>query len=723
MHTCDAMSTESAATPDGPPAMRLAKELGDGGQVLKQLLQTTPMSADDDELFHVRKIATQSPKALEESTPVLWKSSGVAAANLLWGATVTLDADVAYKKGLWRPPADTTVFGLGMCDVNSPLATPVPAALLASGTPDTEMTITLFCADVPLGSLEHELFDERVKPTSLQRYILSPPGARDLHDVEHAHRTHDARDVLAHSGLSKFPHFLLGGDYHLCRNTVLPFLKLRRAQTEEEVTLLRKVLPPKLNAGPLKLNAEVLANLPRATKEGQYKFQVVFQSSDIVHPPTDMRFDNLVRTPVLAPLVDFLLLKSLPAGASSNLDFTNDQMLFKGFIAGLAEREVEYANGKMGSTTRKYKDCDLATLGDLARVKMDAVAYGASARPRDAINQIFGETQASFLEGEFVRAGCETWEDDLRTIAKFLDPDELLLYTTLEGGLIASTTCCGNGVLGMKIKLDSLSRLCTFPWVVHLVQSHGGISRQVPASGEAGRLMKLAPGIGAPAPPPVTPTLNVGQIDFDRLLAKMEEVKTLVTTKRKRDDGDGDGADGDGDGDGDGADGDGAAAGYWKISTEVRNEVRKMLASAQDASENAGKMSKLAATVSEHTSTLAENSIAAGKESQEVLQSVAAEAVQRLENAEKKLNDAVAAITNAAGRAAAAGELIRGVPTSSAAGSSNAASPPASAPAVAEPSPRPRPLPSGIAALRSSLVTMRETDKRLKRRMHALLTV
>ena len=710
MHARGAMSMESTATLDGPPAMRLAKELGDGGQVLKRLLQTTPMSADDDELFHVRKIATQSPKAFEESTPALWKSTGVAAANLLWGATVTQDADVAYKKGLWRPPADTTVFGLGMCDVNSPLATPVPAALLASGTPDTEMTITLFCADVPLGSLEHELFDKRVKPTSLQRYILSPPGARDLHDVEHAHRTHDARDVLAHSGLSKFPHFLLGGDYHLCRNTVLPFLKLRRAQTEEEVTLLRKVLPPKLNAGPLKLNSDALANLPRATKEGQYKFQVVFQSSDIVHPPTDMRFDNLVRTPVLAPLVDFLLLKSLPAGASSNLDFTNDQMLFKGFIAGLSEREVEYANGKMGSTTRKYKDCDLATLGDLARVKMDAVAYGASARPRDAINQIFGETQASFLEGEFVRAGCETWEDDLRTIAKFLDPDELLLYTTLEGGLIASTTCCGNGVLGMKIKLDSLSRLCTFPWVVHLVQSHGGISRQVPASGEARRLMKLAPGIGAPAPPPVTPTLNVGQIDFDRLLAKMEEVKTLVTTKRKRDDGDGDG------------DGNGAAC-NGSIPADVRSEVCKMLASAQDASENAGKMSKLAATVSEHTSTLAENSIAAGKESQEVLQSVAAEAVQRLENAEKKLNDAVAAITNAAGRAAAAGELMRGVPTSTAAGSSNAASPPASAPAVAAPSPRPRPLPSGIAALGSSLVTMRETDKRLKRRMHALLTV
>ncbi|MBB78630.1 MAG: hypothetical protein CL844_06465 [Crocinitomicaceae bacterium] len=710
MHARGAMSMESTATLDGPPAMRLAKELGDGGQVLKRLLQTTPMSADDDELFHVRKIATQSPKAFEESTPALWKSTGVAAANLLWGATVTQDADVAYKKGLWRPPADTTVFGLGMCDVNSPLATPVPAALLASGTPDTEMTITLFCADVPLGSLEHELFDKRVKPTSLQRYILSPPGARDLHDVEHAHRTHDARDVLAHSGLSKFPHFLLGGDYHLCRNTVLPFLKLRRAQTEEEVTLLRKVLPPKLNAGPLKLNSDALANLPRATKEGQYKFQVVFQSSDIVHPPTDMRFDNLVRTPVLAPLVDFLLLKSLPAGASSNLDFTNDQMLFKGFIAGLSEREVEYANGKMGSTTRKYKDCDLATLGDLARVKMDAVAYGASARPRDAINHIFGETQASFLEGEFVRAGCETWEDDLRTIAKFLDPDELLLYTTLEGGLIASTTCCGNGVLGMKIKLDSLSRLCTFPWVVHLVQSHGGISRQVPASGEARRLMKLAPGIGAPAPPPVTPTLNVGQIDFDRLLAKMEEVKTLVTTKRKRDDGDGDG------------DGNGAAC-NGSIPADVRSEVCKMLASAQDASENAGKMSKLAATVSEHTSTLAENSIAAGKESQEVLQSVAAEAVQRLENAEKKLNDAVAAITNAAGRAAAAGELMRGVPTSTAAGSSNAASPPASAPAVAAPSPRPRPLPSGIAALGSSLVTMRETDKRLKRRMHALLTV
>lgn len=711
MHPWGAMSTDSAATPDGPPAMRLAKELGDGGQVLKQLLQSTPMSADDDELFHVRKIATQSPEALEESTPALWKSSGVAAANLLWGATVTQDADVAYKKGLWRPPADTAVFGLGMCDVNSPLATPVPAALLASGTPDTEMTITLFCADVPLGSLEHELFDKRVKPTSLQRYILSPPGARDLHDVEHAHRTHDARDVLAHSGLSKFPHFLLGGDYHLCRNTVLPFLKLRRAQTEEEVTLLRKVLPPKLNAGPLKLNPDVLANLPRATKEGQYKFQVVFQSSDIVHPPTDMRFDNLVRTPVLAPLVDFLLLKSLPAGASSNLDFTNDQMLFKGFIAGLSEREVEYANGKMGSTTRKYKDCDLATLGDLARVKMDAVAYGASARPRDAINQIFGETQASFLEGEFVRAGCETWEDDLRTIAKFLDPDELLLYTTLEGGLIASTTCCGNGVLGMKIKLDSLSRLCTFPWVVHLVQSHGGISRQVPASGEAGRLMKLAPGIGAPAPPPVTPTLNVGQIDFDRLLAKMEEVKTLVATKRKRGDGDGDGAGGDG------------AGGDGNIPADVRSEVCKMLASAQDASENAGKMSKLAATVSVHTSTLAENSIAAGKESQEVLQSVAAEAAQRLENAEKKLNDAVAAITNAAGRAAAAGELITAVRTSTAAGSSNAASPPASAPAVAAPSPRPRPLPSGIAALGSSLVTMRETDKRLKRRMHALLTV
>ena len=686
------MSAERTAAADAPSAMRLAKELGAGGQLLKQLLQTTPMTDHDDELFHVRKIATQSPEALEASTPTLWKSSGVATANLLWGATVSQDADVPYKQGLWRPPPNTVVFGVGMCDVNSPVATPVPAALLASETHDGGLTMTLFCVDVPLGSLEHELFDERVKPTSLQRYMLSPPGARDLHNVEHAHRTHDARDVLARSGLSKFPHFLLGGEYHLCRSTVLPFLKVRRAQTDEEVTLLRKVLPSKLNAGSLKLDPNALANLPRATKEGQYKFQVVLQSSDVVHPSTDLRFDNLMTTPLLAPLVDFLLLKSLPAGASSNLDFATDQLTFKGFLTNLAEREVAYAKGKMSAATRKHQDRNPAALGELARVSMDSVMYGASARPRDAVNQLFGEADASFLDAELARAGCQTCEDDLRTIAKFLHPDELLLYTTLEEGLVASTTCCGNAVSGVKIKLDSLSRLCTLPWVVHLVQSHGGISRQVPASGDAKRLMKLAPGIGAPAAPPVTPALNVSRIEFERLLAKMEEVKALVTTKRKRGDDD------------DGDDG---------------GEVCKMLATAQEASTHAVKMSKLAADVSESTNTLAEDSIAASRESQEVLRSFATAAAKSLEHAEQKLVDAVAEIAKATGRAAEEAHKLAGVRASTAA-SSTAASPLAS-PAAARVAVRQRRLPSGIAALKSSLATMRETDRRLKQRMHALL--
>ena len=41
------------------------------------------------------------------------------------------------------------------------------------------------------------------------------------------------------------------------------------------------------------------------------------------------------------------------------------------------------------------------------------------------------------------------------------------------------------------------------------------------------------------AVPAVTPALNVSKVDFERLLTGIEDVKTLVSKKRKREDDDG----------------------------------------------------------------------------------------------------------------------------------------------------------------------------------------
>ena len=461
-----------------PPAVTLAHELGAAGQALKALLTAVPPKDDDGELFHLRRIAFQAPEALKSSPPTLFHSKGTcAAANLLWGATHPQPKDAPYKKGLWCPPANTVAVGVAMCDVNSPAPMPVPVVVFAGSDGEETTVLTLFCPDVPLGSLEHELFDPSVDPSAVQRYMLSTDTAPDLHLEEHARRTGDARRELAEGGLSKLPDFLLGGSYHLRRETVLPFLKLRRAQTEEEVALLRR-LPSKLNFGDVKESRGMLESLPRADETHSYRFEVVLQSSDTPFLETAARFTELVKTPVIAPLVDLLMLKSLPLSDPSKFRLPSEEMRFDGFVAGVRKREMQHAAATLPTTTRQYQDKNLATLDALMREGAQCIQYGSSTRLIPVVNQLFSDLDASLLEAEFEKAGNATCDEDLRTLAKFLNVGQLILYTKLRDGLIASTACCGHRVAGIEIGLDSLSRLCALPWVVHVVESHGVLSQR-----------------------------------------------------------------------------------------------------------------------------------------------------------------------------------------------------------------------------------------------------
>ena len=641
------------------PATSLAEELGKAGQALKTLLSTSPPDDDSSELWHLRRIAMHSPASLTSAPPVLFHSSAEAMDSVLYGADEPQCDDAAFKEGLWCPPSDAVAVGVCMCEVNSPTSMALPAVLLATKL-EEKVTITLFCPDAPLASLEHELFDANLAPSAVQRYMLGAEAAEE----EHKRRTWAARRKMTESGLQRLPEFLVSGAYHLRRRTALPFLRVRRATTEEEVALLRR-LPSKLNVGARKQDPTFLDDAARATSKSDYTFEVVFQAHNAPFSDSTHRFNELAKTPILTPLVDILMFKSMPPSAPSSVTLPGEEEKFRWFLSDLRNRELQQANGKLQTTTQKHQLSNLATLDALTRTGAQCFRYGSSARLISAVNHLFGDEDAKVLEAQFEEGKNATCKDDLRTLSMLLSPDQLVLFTELDdNGLIRSTTCCGANVYGMQINLDSLARLCMLPYVVHLVQAQGSISQRFPETAKQ-RKLTLTRGVGASATmhASVTPALNVSRVDFDRLLTKMDDVRELLDRKRPRENGDGDGDDGDDDDDG------GAAA-------------------------------TAAAAAADATAAAAESSIAALETAAKVA----------MEAAIAQITEKACAAAGAAAVTAAAGTVAaQKLPPSPAAA-------PAAAPAVA-----PVVLPSGVAALDVALKAMRTTDAKLKHRMRALL--
>ena len=539
-------------------AMKLSTELGKGAACIRTLLAEL-QNDDNSTLWWLWRIAMLQPQALESPPPVLLHPSGETLANILYSVrTQHKDQqpdDARYRPGLWCPPPESVIVGVCICDVGSPVPQPIPAMILAHKA-DNHVTVTLCCPTAPLGSLEHELFDANLAPSQVQRYFFSTDAAPTLYMEEHKRRT-ESRDALVGNGLSHFDSFLFSGGYYAQRRTVFPFLNLRRAATEEEHAALRR-LPGRLSFGELKQNPNALDPSPAGESEPlpTYSFEVVLQANDAPCEDSGKRFDTLLKTPILAPLVDVLLFRSLKSQAPSR-SLPSEEQAFAEFVGKLRERETKHASGPLSTRSRKYQDVNLPTLDALTRVPAKPVLLGEATRLCAAVHALFENPEATFLEKAFEEAGNTTCAEDLRTIGQNLHPDDLILYTKIDSsGLIASTTCCGNKVHGLQIGLDAVSRLCTFPWVAHLVEAQGTLSRRVPGTGLATTLrLHSGPRTTEAAPMPVvTPVLNVSRMDLealsnkiDALGARLEEVRELSDGKRKRPDGDGDG-DNDGNG-------------------------------------------------------------------------------------------------------------------------------------------------------------------------------
>ena len=512
----------------------VAEELGKAAAVASDMIASIERD-DNSLLFHVRRSALHYKWVLQSHAPTLFHPSLLATSNFLYGSKVPLKDDVAYKKGLWSPPQHAMLAGACICDVNSPKTEPVPALILLEVVPEESCAgetakVTLFCPSTPLGSLEHELFDANLAPSLFQTQMLG-----EIAKEEHERRT-GAQSQLTTEGLKSFPDFLLGSAYHLRRSTVLPFLRLRNADTEEEVNLLRR-LRSKGNFGNLKQVDLKEALVAHENTVSDYRFEVVFQSTDVAYNDTGERFETLPKQSIVAPLVDLILWRSV-GGAS--LDYREKMWSFEQhndyvkFLDRLKESEVSHTPSS--TVTRKFQDRNLAALDVLSRKTAQTIYYGYATRLKAAVCNLFSTDDAAFLEAEFAKAESDSVEADLHILAKFLDPGQLVLLSKLNSnGLIASTTCFGKDVCGISVGLDSLSRLCTLPWVVHLVEAAEGLSRRLPLSLKP-KLMSLNARVGPASdlPAAAMPLLNVSKLDFEQLVTRVEEVKQAVLEKRKR---------------------------------------------------------------------------------------------------------------------------------------------------------------------------------------------
>ena len=157
--------------------------------------------------------------------PALLHPSKYASSNFLYGAEdMGLHDDVGYKDGL-APPREmlmgAQLVGCMTMNVDMPSNTAQPA-LLYWKPKVRELLVVVVKA--PIGHMEAILGNTSREGTPFERAWMEG-HASDVMDQR--------REVFSHirrCGMNKFPTFLVHGNYHVCRDGVMPLLRLSRPQ-------------------------------------------------------------------------------------------------------------------------------------------------------------------------------------------------------------------------------------------------------------------------------------------------------------------------------------------------------------------------------------------------------------------------------------------------------------------------------------------------------------
>ena len=542
--------------------MKLAALLGPAAAEVKQLLETFHKNDGDiSELFFLRKFAMQHPAALKDPPPLLYHANESYGIELLYNREVFIEGneDVPYRPGVWKAPAECIVAGVAILDLKEPeprrSLPPMPCAILVAKK-GTSATITLLCPDAPLAALEHQLLDERDKLTLYQERVFKG----SILNEEYTDRKRRIKEELASDGLDGFPDFLVGGTYHIHRKEVHPLLRLRLAETVEEVELL-KGLRSRMHCD-LKQESRALLHCAEQ-EELKCSFEIVLQAG--VGQSTGRAEDGrpFELAPVLAPLVQLLLAPPVSATADPNFADPGERHNLKSHIRKLVEEET--AANQTAATTlptsvpRKFELRDPSSLERMTRRETIVEQYGSGERLHGVVDDLFSPAEAERLHRELDRdADKGSCDSDLQILSKQLHPQALLLFTRVGAdGLVASTTLCGHKHFGKQIGLDALARLCMLPWTAHVVNANGALSLQYAKDTDKPvlwtRFAESALAAGGASNGHVSAALQLA--DVEGLVSKIEalqrsvnagvgQILESVATKRKHEETGGGGANG-----------------------------------------------------------------------------------------------------------------------------------------------------------------------------------
>ena len=222
----------------------------------------------------IRLACSQSP-ALEDPPPALFHASTTPNAHILYGGSLdTCYDDVEYVKGqspaMVANPENIYCIGSGMVEVCKSTVRP---AILYAYTKGDSIMVRMIVYDCPLASMEVELFHG--PPTEFEKawFGESYKSQRALREKVY--------QWMRSRGEDHFPSFLYDRDhsYHTIRRGVLPFLRLRAPEDENETSnlafMLEGIEAPKGGFVTLKTLAGITAE---SISEHNISFETVFST-------------------------------------------------------------------------------------------------------------------------------------------------------------------------------------------------------------------------------------------------------------------------------------------------------------------------------------------------------------------------------------------------------------------------------------------------------------
>ena len=233
--------------------------------------------------------STMRTSILEDTPPLFFHESRKQQGNLLYGEVTYPVADSSYKRGRYIVPAYATIFAHGMIQVTSehlcPCVVLMPRTnVFQTGSP---VPLTLVVHNAPLAAMEADLFADTI-PSKFECEMFGGEATA----AEKLKSRRGVGSYLRERGASEVDAHFLGGEYHLKRSGIIPFLRLRQPRTNVEderlrtlVSKLHAISVPFWNQRNDKNYGEWLA---QRRVNGGFEFHTVFCTHDVSSADPDV---------------------------------------------------------------------------------------------------------------------------------------------------------------------------------------------------------------------------------------------------------------------------------------------------------------------------------------------------------------------------------------------------------------------------------------------------